>query len=157
MTELKIQSAFQLVQTFPSIESITLELMATDIDSSTIENIINPETRIFNNIKEFEVIDNSKYRGLFGVFLGLMKNLRNIKKLTLKTLDRNINTLLGEFLPYMHQLTDLYITSTAPREIERFNIIKQHVRNLTTITLAEKYYDDAIEIFGKEVNVCTIP
>lgn len=156
MTELKIESAFELVRQFPSIESITLELLNTDIASDRVEIAINPTTDLFNNITEFELIDNSKYRGLFGVFLGLMKNLRNVRKLILKTPDRNINTLLEEFLPHMHQLTELYVTSTAPREIERLQIIKSRVINLRTISLHPTYCVEARAIFGNEVNVMEI-
>jgi len=98
---------------------------------------------LFKYLEEFEVVDNSRYRGTLGVYLGLFKNLKNIKKLTLITQDRNINTLLGEFLRHMCQLNEIYITSKAPRATERFNIIDKFVPNLAKISVASQYVEEA--------------
>jgi hypothetical protein len=80
----------------------------TDIASDEIERVINPYTTLFQNIKKFTVVDESKYRGIFGVFLGLLKNMHNVEELHLITDDRNMCTLFGEFLPRMTRLKKLY-------------------------------------------------
>lgn len=111
---------------------------------------------MFENLKEFEVIDNSRYRGTLGVFLGLFKHMRNLRKLTLKTQDRNINTLLGEFLRHMPNLNEIYLTSTAPRGSERLNIIKSFVPNLRKLSLTPQFIEDATKLFGNDVEICKI-
>lgn len=153
-TELNITSVCYLANF--SIKSLTLILSQSDIASSEIERNINPYTNIFNSVDEFELIDNSKYRATFGVFLGLMNNLRNIKKLTLKTQDRNINTLLGEFLPKMPNLEELYIDSIAPRFKERFRVINNTSHKLKKIIIDPSYIDEASTIFHSTVNICSI-
>jgi len=111
---------------------------------------------LFNELENFEVVDNSKCRGILGVFLGLFKNLRNLKTLTLKIQDYNINTLLGEFLPHMSQLNEIYLTSTAPRATERMNIIKSFVPNLRKLSVAPQLIEDSKSIFGSNVEICKV-
>lgn len=110
-TQIKLTSAFELVRTFPSIESLTLELMPMDMDSFAIERVVNPPTELFNNIREFELIDHTRYNRSFGVFLGVMKNLKNLRKLTLNTSDPNLNTLMEIFVPYMPHIKEININS----------------------------------------------
>ena len=141
---------------FTAIEIFELFLSATDIASDEIERIINDSTNLFNNLVEFILVDNSAYRGIFGVFLGLYKNLRNIKKLTFQTLDRNINIILEECLNVMHKLEEICLTSTAPRAEERFRIIKKFVPKLKKITISVAFVDEAKEIFGSDVEIIGI-
>jgi len=82
--------------------------------------------------------------------------MKNMKKLTLKTQDRNINTLLGEFLHCMPNLNEIYLTSTAPRASERLNIIKSFVPNLRKLSVASQFVEDAKNIFGSNVQICKI-
>ena len=133
-----------------------MKLSATDVASDAIEKVINPPTDIFKNIKYFEVIDNSKYRGVLGVFLGLFKNLTNLESLTFKTQDRNINVLLEESLRFMTRLNEIYLTSTTPRCAERFRIIKQFVPELKKLTVANQFYKEARAFFDKSVEICEI-
>lgn len=140
----------------PAITSFCLNINETDIASDAIEGVINPPTNLFDRLQEFEVNDNSKYRSTFGVFLELLKNFRNIRKLILKTQDRNINTLLGEFLPIMTQLTEIYLTSRAPRVTERFQLIKTFVPNLSTISVVSDFFKEAEKNFGPNINVIGI-
>ena len=140
----------------PAITSFCFVISETDIASDAIERIINPRTHLFDGLREFEIVDNSKYRSTLGVFLGLFKNIRNIRKLILRTQDRNINVLLEEFLPHMSQLNEIYLTSTAPRATERFLIIKSFVPNLIKISVAPQYVEEAKLIFGVNVFVAEI-
>jgi len=82
--------------------------------------------------------------------------MRNLRKLSLKTQDRNINTLLGEFLRYMPNLNEIYLTSTAPRASERLNIIKSFVPNPRKLSVAPQFIEDAKNIFGTDVQICKI-
>lgn len=132
-----------------AISTFRLTLSATDIASDAIERVINPPTNLFNNLENFEVIDNSYYRGILGVFLGLFKNMKNLRKLSLITQDRNINTLLEEFLPNMPKLEEIYITSVAPKATERLQIIKIFVLNLKKLSVASDLVDDAKKIFNE--------
>lgn len=132
-----------------AISTFRLTLSATDIASDVIERVINPPTNLFNNLENFEVIDNSNYKGILGVYLGLFKNMKNLRKLSLITQDRNINTLLEEFLPNMPKLEEIYITSVAPRATERLQIIKIFVLNLKKLSVASDLVDDAKKIFNE--------
>ena len=138
----------------PAITKFTLNLSSTDVASDEIERIINRLTTLFENITEFEVIDNSSPRGTFGIFLGLFKNMRNIKKLTFKTQDRNINVILEECLPHMTRLEEIHLTSKAPRVMERFRTIRQFVPELKTISVASQLIEDARNCFDDNVVVC---
>ncbi|XP_070509071.1 uncharacterized protein [Chironomus tepperi] len=154
--ELQITSIYEMFRQFPSIASFRLNLSSTDISSDDIERIINPPTRLFNRLKTFEVIDNSKYGNIFGVFLGLLKNMKELMKLVLKIQDRNINTLMCEFLPQMNHLEEIYLISKAPKEKERYEIIRTFTPNLKQITVPESHVNTAKEIFGDNVTVLGI-
>ena len=110
-TELQITSIYEMVNQFPSIEKFKLKLSNTEVSSEAIEKIINPPTDVFNNIKEFEVIDNSQ--GTLGVFLGLFKNLKNVQKLTFITSDKSINKIINE-LPHLPNLKEIQLSSAEP-------------------------------------------
>lgn len=161
VSEIQITSAYEMIRQFPSIEKLTLKLSNTDICSDAIEKIINPPTNLFNNLKELEVIDNSTYRGIFGVFLGLYKNLHNLEKLTFKTQDRNINTIL-ECLPIMQNLHEIQLTSTAPRASERYETILKIAPNLKKIFIScqsaneahQAFESNHFEIFDIETSRC---
>lgn len=132
------------------IKSFKFILSETDIASDEVEKNVNPPPNppdLYDNLKKFEVIDNSRYRGTLGVYLGLFKKLRNIEELSLITQDRNINTLLEEFLPHMHRLSVIYITSKVPRATERFKIINRFVPNLKKITVAPQFFEEAKKTF----------
>ena len=154
-TETQIQAVFEMFQQFTSIKRFTLILNNTDICSESIEKIINPKTLLFDNLEEFSLIDKSQFRGLFGVFLSLFQNLRNIKKLTFDTQDRNIAVILEECLPQMKKLEEICLTSTAPNPRVRFEAVKKSVKNLKKLTiptelmaLAKTVFGDRIEILG---------
>ena len=128
-------------------------LTQTDVDSSEVERVINQYTDLFNNVDNFEVMDRSGYRRIFGVYLGLMKNFRNIKRIRIETQDRNINVLLQEFLPQMSQLTEISLDSKAPRVDERFQIIRNYVPQLKSLSVAQELVANAKDFFGNEVDV----
>lgn len=124
---------------------------------SKIESIINLPTDIFNNITEFEVIDKSSpRRGLCGLFLGLLKNLKNIKKLILKTQDLNINLILKECLPKMTRLEEIFLTSTNPSSSERFKIIKKLSPKLKKLIIDAQHVTEAKQIFGENFEIYQI-
>lgn len=156
VSEIQIQSLFELVRQFPSITSICLKISATDVASDEIERVINPLTNIFNNIREFELIDNSRYRGICGVFLGLYKNLTNLRKIVFKTEDRNINTILSICLPLMTRLNEIYITTRGARSEDRFKEIRRFVPALRKISVAPQLVSEAKSIFGETVIVKSI-
>jgi len=132
---------------------LTLKLSSTDIASDEIEKIINPETNLFCNLREFTLIDDSGYRGLFGVFLGLYKNLKFITKLSLMTLDRNINVILDECLPEMKHLEEIILSSTESRVIERFSTIRKFSPNLKKLSVAQQFMDVAKNFFDENVSI----
>lgn len=140
------------------IQKFILKLLKTDVASDAIESIINPRTAELQNIKEFELIDMSGYRGLFGIFLGLLKNLTGIERLKIDTQDRNINVILGECLREMGNLKEICLTSTAPRALERLNIIRNCVLNLKKLTLSSQFVEEAKQFFKTNNNVviCSI-
>lgn len=112
-----------------------LNINQTDISSDAIERVINPDTLVFSNIKTFEVNDHSQFRGAFGVFLGLLKNMREVEHLYLNTQDFNINTLLDEFLPHMPKLETLSITKGVRDDfVERTGgVIREHSKSVNII------------------------
>ncbi|KAL7017490.1 hypothetical protein ACKWTF_010399 [Chironomus riparius] len=144
-SEIQITSAYEIVTHF-TCDKFILKLSNTDISSDSIEKIINPSTNIFDNIKEFEVIDNSSNRGIFGVFLGLFRNLKNIQKLTFRTQDKNINTIF-ECLKIMSNLEVINLTSTAPRALQRYQTILKKAPKLKKIYIAKQTVEDAINAF----------
>ncbi|KAL7011721.1 hypothetical protein ACKWTF_014406 [Chironomus riparius] len=152
-TEVQIEAAFEMFRQFPTIQSFTLIINNTDICSDAIDKVINPKTYLFDKLDEFKLIDKSGFRGLFGVFLGFFKNLRNIKKLTFDTQDRNILVILEECLPKMRNLEEICLTSKLPNSVKRFEIIKKLVKGLKKltipaelVTIAEKIFDIQVEI-----------
>ncbi|XP_070508708.1 uncharacterized protein [Chironomus tepperi] len=154
-SEIQITSAVEMIKQFLCLK-FTLIISGTDIASDEIEKKVNPPSNLFKNVKEFEVVDNSEYRGIFGVFLGLMKNLNNIQKLTLRTMDRNINTII-ECLPKIDKLEDIYVTSEAPRVAERLRALRQCSPNLKKLSLPEKYLNEAnAEFKGLNVEIIGI-
>lgn len=133
-SEIQLTSAFEILRQYPGIKKFTLMLNDIDVDSGEIENTILNAGDIFNNLKEFEVIDNSGFKRLFSIFIDLYKKLINIEKIIFKTLDRNINIILEESLPYMTKLKEIDLNSTSLRAEERFKIIKKAVPNLKKIS-----------------------
>jgi len=124
---------------------------------SEIESIINPTTDIFNNITEFEVIDkSSQLRQSCFKFLGLLKNLKNIKKLMLNTRDVRLNEVLKECLPKMTRLEEIFLTSTNPRSSERFKIIKKFSPKLQKLSIDARCVTEAKQIFGDNVEIYQI-
>ncbi|XP_070509128.1 uncharacterized protein [Chironomus tepperi] len=105
-SEIQITSAVEMIKQF-LCHKFTLILSGTDIAYEEIEKIVNPPTDLFKDVKEFEVIDNGS--GQLGVFLGLLKNLKSIRKLTIKSNDKNIKAILNE-LPEMPDLMEIQLT-----------------------------------------------
>ena len=136
-----------------AIESFEFQLSPTDIASDEIEKVINVRSTLFINLVEFIVVDESSYQGILGVFLGFYKLLKNIKKITLKTQDRNINVILEECLPYMKNVEEIYLTSTVRNITERFVIIKKFATKLSKLAVAERFVKEAKEFFGPGVEV----
>jgi len=155
-SEIQVTSAIEMIKQFPSIEKFTLKLSNTDISSDEIDKVINPTTNLlFANIKEFEVIDISSHRKLIGVFLGLYNNLHNLEKLTFRTHDRNINTIL-ECLPIMPNLKEFHLMSTAPRALERYQTILKFAPNLKIIKVPENNVEEAQGYFGDNLDVAAL-
>ncbi|XP_070508735.1 uncharacterized protein [Chironomus tepperi] len=156
-TETQISSAFEMIRQYPELKKFTLNLKETDVSSDAIENVINQSTDELWNIKEFELNDNSDYRGILGVFLGFLRNLTGVERLVIKSKDRNINVILGECLPSMRHLKEIYLTSDAPRSMERLNMIKYYVPNLEKLTLSCQFIDEANQLFANNnVIICAI-
>ena len=133
-----------------------LTLNEIDLETDNIEKIVNPSTSLFNGLESFEVVDSSKSRCKLGVFLGLFKNMKNLKRLLLKTQDRNINTLLGEFLHEMPELEELYLTSTASRSTVRLQIIQSANPSIRKLSVASQFVEEAKEIFGGRVHIARL-
>jgi len=140
---------------FLAINKTTLRLSSTDIASDAIEGVINPRTDVFQHITEAHFIDGSGFRGTFGVFLGLLKNLPNLEILHIDSQDRNINVLLEEFLPHMPRLKEIYLKGSNVRINERFIILKKYASCLKKLTIAGQYNNEAKDIFRDTfVNIC---
>jgi hypothetical protein len=156
--EIQITSIYEMFRQFSTIEHLTLNLSNTDISSSDIENIINVRTSLFDSVKHFELVDNSEPFGLFGVFLGLFKNMKNVTRISFKTTDRNISTILAECLHLMPQLNEISIdngiTSRIPTRM--LDIIRRNVPSLTKISVDKSLVEFASEMFGNEVEICAI-
>ncbi|XP_070508829.1 uncharacterized protein [Chironomus tepperi] len=148
-SEIQISSIFEMFRQFPSIEKLKLKLTSSDISSDAIERIINPPTDIFENLKEFEVIDSTSRQGIFGVFLGLYRNIRNLEKLTLNTQDRNINRVL-KCLPVMHNLKELHITSPGSIEPSTLDVIKAIAPNCESFNCITSCANDSNSSAGQE-------
>lgn len=127
---------------FSAIKKLKLTLNPTDISSDEIERIIDPYTNLFDNLEEFELIDLSKCFGIFGIFLGLFKNFRNIKRISLKTDDRNLKTILEECLPKMIKLEELKLTSSAAKSAQIIKIVEKFSPKLKSF-----YFNDQIVEF----------
>lgn len=143
----------KIIILFQAITKFRLTLSNTDISSDEIEKIINPSTKIFNKITEFEVIDNSSlHRGLFGLLIGLYKNLKNIHKLTIKTKSDNINAVF-ECLPIMSNLLEIELTGNAP---EIYKTLRKFAKNLKILRVPGSNVNEAQEHAGGNVEVAAI-
>ncbi|KAL7014181.1 hypothetical protein ACKWTF_015786 [Chironomus riparius] len=152
-SEIQITSAFEMFRQFPSIKCFRLNISGTDIASDEIENVINHRTNLFWNLQEFTVVDNSSYRGTFGVFLGLYKNLKFIKKLSFLTMDINIIVILQECLPEFFDLEEIQISSTKVKANDLFVTIRSFVPKLKKLSIAKQYKEEAIDFFGNTVEI----
>ena len=125
----------------------------TDVDSSEIERVVNPTTDLFLNAEILVIIDESGFRQILGIFLGLLKNFQHIKILKIYSQDRNINVLLEEFLPRMINLIEIYIDSKVSRVESRFDTIRANVPGLRILWVDSEYVEQARVFFGNEVEV----
>ena len=87
------------------------------------------------------------------MYLGLIKNFRNLKRIKIESQDRNINVLLQEFLPRMNRLVEIHMDSKAPRVEERFEIIRNFVTDLKILSVAPEHAQIAKNFFGNGVDV----
>lgn len=138
------------------IKKFKFYLHEEDLACDEVENIIFEKTDLFNSVEDFEIIDNSGYRRVLGLFLPLYQNMNSIKKLTILSFDRNINIILEECLSYMNQLEVICLNSTAPRSVERFQNIKKNVKKLKKIHVSEKFTHEAENCFGSTVKIFQI-
>jgi hypothetical protein len=56
----------------------------------------------------------------------------------------------------MPRVTEICLTSEAPRHVDRFNIIKRNCLNLQKISVKQNFVNDAVEIFGRNINIIGI-
>jgi len=151
-SEIQITSAIEIIKQF-KCQKFILKLSNRELSVDYLKKVIDSVANIFNDITEFEVIDNSC--GLFGVFVGLYGKFTNLEKLTFRTNDRNINKIL-ECLPLMPNLEEIYLTSTAPRASERYQTILKFAQNLKIIRVQDNSVGEAQGYFGDRVNVAAI-
>ena len=151
-SEIQITSAIEMTKQFKCHKFI-LKLSNTEISSDAIEKFIDAQNYFFDDIREFVVIDNSC--GSFGVFLGFYKKLRFLQKLTFRTKDRCINSILKE-LPLMFRLEEIQLTSTAPRASERYQTIKVFAPNLKIIRVDDNSVQEAQGHFRDNVEVAAV-
>lgn len=129
----------------------------SDIASDEIENIIERQSNLFENLKELRILDRSGCRRLFGIFLGVLKSTKNIKKLSIESQDRSINIILQESLPEMKELQEVSIDSKDSRNEERMLIVKENAKNLKKITVIEEFSGSARKVFeGTDVEICVL-
>lgn len=154
-TEIQVCCIYEMCRQFSSVKKVILHLNNTDIASDAIENIINVTTNLFSNVNTLEIIDNSGYRRILGVFLNFIKNFRNIESIKIQSQDRNINVLLEEFLPRMTSLKNIYLDSNTPRIQERLNIVKLYTPRLESFVVHPDCFEQARTYFENvNIDVC---
>ena len=131
-------------------------LTHTGIDRHVISQIIDPPTEIFKNLKHLDVLDHSGPKKLFSMFLNLYKNCRNITRLSFRTEDENINSVLRDCLSSMTNLNEIYLRSRASNSMERLQIIKNQAPNVRKLSVAEQFLGEAKEFFGNEMEVLEV-
>ena len=116
-----------------AINYLQLELSDTDVNSDEIEKIVNPSTKLFNNVHVLCIRDFSEQRANLGKFLGLIKNFRHLKTLKMQSQDESIGYLLREFLPSMTALEEVYIHLRGHKKEDILSIIQNNVSTLKQI------------------------
>jgi hypothetical protein len=111
---------------------------------------------LFTCCRELEIEDKSNYENLLGMFTGLYKNFRNIRKLTIITPDLAINSVLEECLPEFTQLNEIYLKCKVPNSMQRIQFIRDFTPNVKKLSISEEFVNDAREFFGNDVEIVGI-
>jgi len=138
---------------FSAIQSFTLILTQTGINQQSINDIVSPQTDIFQNLQNLDVIDHS---GLFdhaSKFIGMYKNCRNITRLTLLVEERNIDHILSECLSYFTSLNEICFTAGLEKSRDVLKTIKNLTPNLKKLIVPNDVMNDAKQMFGNEVEI----
>ena len=157
ISEYEICSMYEMFRQYP-IQNLSLRLTHTHIDEPAVNQIINPETDLYENLKSLDVVDGSMQLYNFPRFLGLYKNCRNIKKLTISTNDDNINFVLRQCLPEMTQLTEINLNVIVKKDLvmEMLEVVRKYVRNIEKFGIIGIFVNDAGKFFEEKVQIFAI-
>jgi hypothetical protein len=130
-------------------------LTLTTLSEPDVEAVINPQTEIFSNAKELVILDHNG--NLATLFIGLFKNFRNIRKLSIISDDPRMNTVIEECLPEMTQLNEIYLNVKTPNPTERFISILNFAPNIKKLSVVPEFFIEAKEFFvSKEVEIFSV-
>jgi len=153
-TPLKIFLFQNVLFLFSAIQSFTLFLTETGINQQSINDIVNPQTDIFNNLQNLDILDHSG--SLVTKFIGMYKNCRNITRFSLRTDNINVNDILEECLSYFTNLNEIYLTAGSNKSNDRLKIIRNLAPNLKKLTVSKDVVQDAKKMFRGDVEIIAI-
>ena len=131
-------------------------LTQTHLNQSSINDIVNPRTDIFQNLKNLDILDHSGSYCHPSKFIGLYKNCRNITRLSLRTDNTNVNDILKECLSYFTNLNEIYLTTGKEKSKDRLKTIKNLAPNLKKLSVSKEVVKDAKKMFGSDVEIVGI-
>lgn len=141
---------------FSAIQSFTLFLTQTHLNKQSINDIINPQTDIFNNLQNLDILDHSGSLDNPSNFIGMYKNCRNITRFSLRTDESNVNGILKECLSYFINLNEIYLTAGMNKSKESLKTIKKLAPNLKKLSVSKDVVKHAKKIFGGDVEIVAI-
>ncbi|KAL7014162.1 hypothetical protein ACKWTF_015772 [Chironomus riparius] len=157
VSEYEICSMFEMFRQYP-IQYLRLMLTHTHIDEPAGCQVINPDTDLFEDLQSLEVVDGSMQLYNFPRFLGLYKNCRNIKKLSISTNDDNINFVLRQCLPEMTQLIEVNLNVDVKKDLvmDMLEVVRKYVRNIEKFGIIGIFAEDARKVFIENVQIIAI-
>jgi hypothetical protein len=99
------------------------------------------------HVQELKIVDHSGGSHELPKFIGLYKNCRNIKKLTVESSERDSVQNFRDFLPFMTQLEEFYMDTNNIGVDEKLQAIRDVCLNLKMLKVKEEQTDRARTIF----------
>jgi hypothetical protein len=126
-------------------------LSGCSIGAWQLAELLMPPSSLFCNIQELKIIDRSRRE--FPNFIGLYKNCKNVRKLTVESNEGTLSELLREFLPLMTQLEELTLNCNEFEINERLQAVRESCLGLSKLWVKQEQVEMARVVFENAVDL----
>jgi hypothetical protein len=120
-------------------------LSGCSIGAWQLAELLMPLSSLFCNIQELKIIDRSRRE--FPNFIGLYKNCKNVRRLTVESNEGTLSELLREFLPLMTQLEELTLNCNEFEINERLQAVRESCFGLSRLWMKQEQVEMARVVF----------